>query len=475
MTTAGSQVLNFNPADPDVRGLAFDGNFLWAISLDGEIKKFSTSGTLVGSKSGVLGHGWGLTWVDGYLWASDPEADMIYQIGLFDNISPDSVKSWIDSGADLVVLDVRELSEFESRGRIPGAMIMPWNSGVLDTGYTTLSVTDTIIVYCGSGYRSALASAFLGSKGFGQVYNMVDGFNGWHHSSEVGGHVSMNSTWQSDKSPYVAVADVTVDNPTALTIQAGVSVEFGDSLALRVLGNLAVQGTANDPVTITRLGPAGHFSVVIEGTIDAEHVNFEYFDSSGVTIEPAATIEKLNYVGFLNDDIPGSNSFLQLTPADDTLSALTFNGGTPGEDCNVTLHGDGTLTVYGYGGDFGGPDHDCPGDGEIVWLPGSEIPMTEEELETPYRFEVQQNYPNPFNRQTVIEFTVPIEGRVRVTIYNLLGQKVKKLLDENRTAGRETLRWDGRDDLGREAATGVYFYRVDVGDFTEVKKLVLLK
>jgi hypothetical protein len=157
------------------------------------------------------------------------------------------------------------------------------------------------------------------------------------------------------------------------------------------------------------------------------------------------------------------------------LRALAFSGGTPGEDCNVTLHGDGTLTIYGYDGDFGGPDHDCPGDGEIVWLPGSGIPGTDEEKETPYRFEVQQNYPNPFNQHTIIEFTVPIEGRVRVTIYNLLGQKVRELLDDYRTPGHEILRWDGNDDQGREAATGVYFYRVDVGDFTEVKKLVLLK
>jgi hypothetical protein len=197
---------------------------------------------------------------------------------------------------------------------------------------------------------------------------MVGGFNGWHYSAEVGGHVSMTSTWSSDKSPFVAVADVTVDSPTTLTVQAGTTVKFGDSLAFRVLGALAVPGTADDPATITRVGPAGHFSMVIEGTIDARHVNFEYFDSSGVSIHPAATIEELNYVGFLNDDIPGSNGFLQLTLGDDTLRSLTFNGGTPSEDCNVTLHGDGTLTVYGYGGDFGGPDYDCPGDGAIVWL-----------------------------------------------------------------------------------------------------------
>jgi hypothetical protein len=245
---------------------------------------------------------------------------------------------------------------------------MPWNSGVLDTAYVRLSRTDLTIVYCGSGYRSALASAFLGSKGFKQIHNMVGGFNNWHYSVEVGGHVSTSTTWKKEKSPYLAIGDVTTDSAVTLTTQAGVSIKFRDSHAFRIHGIWVAQGTAYDPVTITRGDSAGHFPIEILGTIDAQHVNFEYFDASGVNIEPTATVEKLNYISFLNDDIPGPNDFLQLTPTDDTSRLLIFNGGAPGEDCNINLGGDGTLTVYGDGGDFGGPDYDCPGDGEIIWL-----------------------------------------------------------------------------------------------------------
>jgi rhodanese-related sulfurtransferase len=368
MTTTGGQVSSFNPDDPDVKDLAFDGTHLWTINTAGGLREFTTNGTLLRSKEGVLASGWGLTWQDGYLWASDPDEDLIYRIGLFDNISPDSVKAWIDYGTDIVLLDVREQNEFDSQGRIPGTILMPWNSGVLDTAYVHLSPFDTVVVYCGSGYRSALASGFLGSKGFQYVFNMVGGFNTWHYSVEAGGHVSMSTTWSSNKSPYLAVEDVIIDSLITLTMQAGVSVEFGDSLALRVEGTWSAQGSGSNPVTITRRGSTGSFSIAIHGTINANHVDFEYFDSSGVIIDPGATIEKLNHVSFLTDDISGPNSLLQLTPTDDTLQALTFNGGTPGEDCNILLHGAGTLTIYGYAGDFGGPDYDCPGAGEIVWL-----------------------------------------------------------------------------------------------------------
>jgi rhodanese-related sulfurtransferase len=348
--------------------LAFDGTDLWMINSTGTIKKFTTNGTFVRSITGLLAHGWGLTWESEYLWASDPDEDMIYRIAPYENISPDSVKTWTEGGADLVLLDVREPYEFESVGRIPNAINMPWNSGVLDTGYVQLSVDDTIIVYCRSGYRSALASAFLISKGFQHIYNMVGGFNDWHYSVEVGGHVSTNAAWQLNKSPYIAVEDVTVDSSITLSIQAGVSVKFDDSYGISVDGILVAQGTENGPVIITRSDSTGYFTIVINGAIDAEYVNFEYFDSSGVNIEPTATVEKLNYINFLNDDIPGPNLFLQILPGDDTLRLLSFNGGTPGEDCNIALYGDGTLTVYGYEGDFSGEEYDCPGAGEIVWL-----------------------------------------------------------------------------------------------------------
>lgn len=75
-----------------------------------------------------------------------------------------------------------------------------------------------------------------------------------------------------------------------------------------------------------------------------------------------------------------------------------------------------------------------------------------------------QNYPNPFNSSTVIRFALPQRDQVELALYSLAGQKVATLAQGLREAGTYTLRWDGRDDDGRELASGVYLYRPTAGD-----------
>jgi hypothetical protein len=101
--------------------------------------------------------------------------------------------------------------------------------------------------------------------------------------------------------------------------------------------------------------------------------------------------------------------------------------------------------------------------------------VEEEPIEHPKTFVLFQNYPNPFNPQTIIEYVLPKNTYVRLTLYNILGQKVKTLIDEYQSAGHRTKLWDGRDDKGNEVASGIYFYRLDAGGFTQVKKMLLLK
>lgn len=86
-----------------------------------------------------------------------------------------------------------------------------------------------------------------------------------------------------------------------------------------------------------------------------------------------------------------------------------------------------------------------------------------------------QNYPNPFNQTTKIEFTLAKSGFVNLTIYDILGRKVRALVSEHVSSGYKSVLWDAKNDSGKEAASGIYFYRIQVGDFSEVKKLVLLK
>ena len=95
----------------------------------------------------------------------------------------------------------------------------------------------------------------------------------------------------------------------------------------------------------------------------------------------------------------------------------------------------------------------------------------------PPSFTLSQNYPNPFNAATVIRFALPTASDVDLAIFNLTGQQVAKLVEGAREAGGYTVRWDGRDDGGRELASGVYLYRLRTGDGQQVetRKLLLLR
>ena len=94
---------------------------------------------------------------------------------------------------------------------------------------------------------------------------------------------------------------------------------------------------------------------------------------------------------------------------------------------------------------------------------------------TPYTFEVQQNYPNPFNPSTQIDFTIPKAGIVSVKIYNILGQLVKTLVDDQQNAGNHSVIWNGDNNFGQHVASGAYIYRVISGGNVAVKKMILLK
>jgi hypothetical protein len=98
-----------------------------------------------------------------------------------------------------------------------------------------------------------------------------------------------------------------------------------------------------------------------------------------------------------------------------------------------------------------------------------------DQAEIPKEFELRQNYPNPFNPNTVIEYALPKSAHVTIEIYNLLGQKINVLVDEDQKVGFYRLGWDGKDKDGGELASGIYFYRIQAGDFVKCKKMIMLK
>lgn len=92
----------------------------------------------------------------------------------------------------------------------------------------------------------------------------------------------------------------------------------------------------------------------------------------------------------------------------------------------------------------------------------------------PTEYALLQNYPNPFNAGTVISFDLKDESAWTLTVYNVMGQRVRDFTGQS-TAGRISVRWDGRAESGQQLASGVYFYRLSANEFTDFKKMMLVK
>jgi hypothetical protein len=101
--------------------------------------------------------------------------------------------------------------------------------------------------------------------------------------------------------------------------------------------------------------------------------------------------------------------------------------------------------------------------------------LTDTPLPDPLVDKLYQNYPNPFNPATTIRFSVARESHVKIVIYNLRGEYVRELVNEAKPTGRYTVLWDGKDSTGRMVASGAYTYTLQVGNFSSVKKMLLLK
>ena len=103
------------------------------------------------------------------------------------------------------------------------------------------------------------------------------------------------------------------------------------------------------------------------------------------------------------------------------------------------------------------------------------IPQKIVSAESVSPFKLFQNYPNPFNPITDIQYALPTDCQVKLVIFNVLGQKIRTLVNEHQTRGFKNVRWDGKSDGGSEVSTGIYFYKLQAGNFTETKKMLLLK
>jgi len=113
----------------------------------------------------------------------------------------------------------------------------------------------------------------------------------------------------------------------------------------------------------------------------------------------------------------------------------------------------------------------------VLWSPGG--PMSRDHSTIPKFFALGQSYPNPFEKIAEIRYQIGIDSRqksvVSMNIYDVTGRLVRTLVNEPQEPGYYNVLWDGKDDLGKVVPSGIYFYRLEAGDFTGMRKMVVMR
>ncbi len=162
---------------------------------------------------------------------------------------------------------------------------------------------------------------------------------------------------------------------------------------------------------------------------------------------------------------------IKYNPGGDTAWIRRFNGWADSTDAGLDIAADTRGNVYVTGKSFGS-NFDYA---TIKYSTSTGIKDEAESGNKPSRFMLSQNYPNPFNPVTTIEYYLPKSALVKLSVYNILGQKVRNLVNEYQTAGIKRMSWDGKDETGNSVASGIYFYKLSASDFAETRKMLLIK
>jgi|GEM_PF-5571835 len=438
---------------PVPAGLAWDGTHLWiGEALDGNLHKISTSGAKVEEISTSLEGVAGLTWDGNYLWA----------IGLND----------------------QSINQLDSNGQIIKSFNAPTGDFITGLGWD-----GTNLWLCGSFLNKIYQVSTSGT-----ILNTFDG----------PGLSATDLEWQGSR--YLWVADLVTDRIYKFKV------------------------TTAEPVVDARIEfPGGHWPVSwrdadrkpsCDTTVEIDDEDLANWNdlTSKEYQEKSACRRKINC--FIGDLRLGDQTFdvgdilIETIRANDTIPVMTKKncydemklsaslGSTAPQACfdiryynhldrfqgkilRVRFDATQVFKTIDWAG-AGDTVKICvsgkltsgmrfQGCTEIVIVGDNPSDVSEGEAPTPKRFALLGNYPNPFNATTLVKFELTRPSMAELSVYNILGQKVRTLIQEQMTSGSKQVIWDGTDDKGRQLATGIYFYRLVTVEGRQTGKMTMLK
>lgn len=235
-------------------------------------------------------------------------------------------------------------------------------------------------------------------------------------------------------------------------------IDHAKDIQVDAAGNVFFCGSTGATGFVAKLNSGGmlEWNKIITGTGGNEIVNDLLIDAPG-DVYMTGKVAAGSYFDLLTEKINTGSQ---------TQWRATHNGSGNYNDFGnaVGMDGSGNVIVTG-GTNIGGFNNMCT----IKFAPGT-IGISPVSNEIPNGYSLSQNYPNPFNPVTTIEFSVPVSGIVKLVIYNSLGKEVESLVNNQLNPGKYKANWDAS-----KYSSGVYFFKILAGSFTETKRMILVK
>lgn len=252
----------------------------------------------------------------------------------------------------------------------------------------------------------------------------------------------------------------------------------GDTLWTKTFG-----GEGTDEGTTVLETSDGGYALTASSYNAGPEVSLMRFDANGDSLWTKKFGESIGRTNTLDETSDGGfvltgttvdgAVWLVRTDADgSTLWTETYGGDEGDQGVAVRQTADGGYVVVGTTESYGAGAAD-------IWLIRLDAEGTTSAAETPIEapgdFLLNQNYPNPFNPSTTISYAVRNPANVNLTIFNMLGQAVRTLVDSTQPPGEYSVTWDGGDGAGGVVSSGPYLYRMKVGDVVQTRSMLLLK
>ncbi len=191
-------------------------------------------------------------------------------------------------------------------------------------------------------------------------------------------------------------------------------------------------------------------------------------------------VDTIAFVGAANDveqtAIPPTDSGLALTLV--IVTQLADTNKTICIDSSTNYPPTNTWKWVPFNAAPGTPNEFPTWSGIKCWVLKDPAPSGVDDItdgDLPREFDLRQNYPNPFNPSTNIEFDVPKKAHIKLTVFNVLGQEVNRLVNEEMAPGKKSVTWNGDSQSGAKVSSGMYFYKLETDGYVSTKKMLLVK